>query len=118
MLTKTQINRINKADKTGADINISKKQISAQSKNGGFLGALASFLARTVLPTVARIAPNVVAPLATGALSGLVSTGVSKIFGNGLIFPVAPAKQQELLNKAGPYLTNAQLNQMLKSKKT
>ena len=45
------------------------------------------------------------------------STGVSKIFGNGLILPVSPAKQQELLNKAGPYLTNAQINQMLKSNK-
>ena len=57
------------------------------------------------------------APLATGALSGLASTGVSEIFGNGLIFAVPPAKQQELLNKAGPYLTNAQINQMLKSNK-
>ena len=85
LLTKTQINRINKADKTGVDINISKKQISAQSKNGGFLGALASFFARKFLPTVARIAPKVMAPLATGALSGLASTIVSKIFGNGLI---------------------------------
>ena len=46
LLTKTQINRINKADKTGVDINISKKQISAQSKNGGFLGALASFFSK------------------------------------------------------------------------
>ena len=117
LLTKTQINRINKADKTGVDINIMKQQISAQSKNGEFLGALASFLARTVLLTVAKIAPKVVAPLATGALSGLASTGLSKIFGNGLIFPVPPAKQQELLNKAGPYLTNAQINQMLKSNK-
>ena len=45
LLTKTQINRINKsnADKTGVDIGISKKQISAQSKNGGFLGALHLF---------------------------------------------------------------------------
>ena len=43
LFTKPQINRINKADKTGVDINISKKQISARSKNGGFLGALASF---------------------------------------------------------------------------
>ena len=45
LLTKTQINRINKsiADKTGVHINISKTLISAQSKNGGFLGALASF---------------------------------------------------------------------------
>ena len=70
--TKTQINRIYKADKTRVDINICKKQISAQSKNGGFLGALASFLAITVLPTVAKITPKVVAPLATGALSGFV----------------------------------------------
>ena len=74
-----QINTINKADKTGVDINISKKQISAQSKKGDFLACL-HFLARTVLPTVTRIAPKVVAPLATGALSGLASTGVSKIF--------------------------------------
>ena len=43
LLTKTQINRVNKADKTGVDININIKQISAQSTNGGFLGALASF---------------------------------------------------------------------------
>ena len=66
LLTKTQINRINKsiAGETGVDIGISKKQISAQNKNGGFLGAY--FLARTVLPTVARIAPKVVAPLAAG----------------------------------------------------
>ena len=60
------------------------------------------------------------APLANGALSALASTGVSKIFGYGLIIPVPyphPAKQQELLNKAGPYLSNAQINQMLKSNK-
>ena len=117
LLTKTQMNRINKsiADKTGVDIGISKKQISAQSKNGRFLGALASFLARTVLPTVARIAPKVVAPLATGALSGLASTGVSKILGNGITIPLT--KQQEILNRIGPYLTNAQINQMLKTNK-
>ena len=55
--------------------------------------------------------------MATDALSGLASTGVSKIFGNGLILPVLLAKQQELLNKAWPYVTNAQINQMLKSNK-
>ena len=95
-----QINRINKADKTGVDINISKKQISARNKNGGFLGPPASFLARTVLPTVTKIAPKVVAPLSTSALSGLALTGVSKIFGNGLIFPVPPAKQQTQQGRA------------------
>ena len=59
---------------------------------GDFLAHLQLFLARTVLPTVAKIASKVVAPLATGALSGLASTGVSKIFGIGLILPVPPAK--------------------------
>ena len=102
LLTKTQINRINKADKTGVDINISKKQISAQSKNGGFLGELASFLARTVLPTVERIAPKVVAPLATGALSGLASTGVRKIFGNGLILTPPPQNNKNYSTRQGP----------------
>ena len=117
LLTKTQINRINKsiADKTGVDIHISKNQISAQSKNGGFLGALASFLARTVLPTVARIAPKVVAPIATSALNGLASTGVSKILGNGITIQLT--KQQEIINQIGPYLTSAQINQMLKINK-
>ena len=115
LLTKTQINRINRsiADKTGVDINISKEQISAQSKNGGFLDALASFLAKTVLPTVAKIAPKAVAPLATGALSGLASTGVNKILGNGVTIPLT--KQQETVNRIGSYLTNAQINKMLKN---
>ena len=79
---------------------------------GDFLALLHLFLARTVLPTVARIAPKVVAPLATGALSGLTSTGVSKILGNGITIPLT--KQQEIINRIGPYLTNAQ---MLKTNK-
>ena len=79
LLTKTQINRINKADKT-----LVKRKYLLKSKNWGFLSALASFLARTVLPIVGRIAPKVVAPLATDALSELASTGVSKILENGI----------------------------------
>lgn len=45
LLTNSQINHINKAKQkgTGVDVNISKSQISAQSKNGGFLGALAGY---------------------------------------------------------------------------
>ena len=71
---------------------------------GDFLARLHNFLARTVLPTVARIAPKVVAPLATGALSGLASTGVSKIFGNGkgLIFPVPPQSNKNYSTRQGP----------------
>ena len=55
------------------------------------------------------------APLATGALSGIASTGVSKILGNGISIPLT--KQQEIINRIGPYLTNAQINQMLKTNK-
>ena len=82
---------------------------------GDFLARLHLFLARTVLPTVARIAPKVVAPPVTGALSEIASTGVSKILGNGIIIPLT--KQQEITNRIGPYLTNAQINQMLKTNK-
>ena len=82
---------------------------------GDFLALLHLFLARTVLPTVARIAAKVVAPLATGALSGLASTGVSKILGYSITIPLT--KQQEIINRIGPYLTNAQINQMLKTNK-
>ena len=67
---------------------------------GNFLALLHLFLARTVLPTVARIVPTVVAPLATGALSGLASTGVCKVFGNGITIPLT--KQQEIINRVGP----------------
>ena len=55
------------------------------------------------------------APLATGALSGLASTGVSIIFGNGITITLT--KQQEIINRIGPYLTNVEINQMLKTNK-
>lgn len=79
LLTQTQINRIKKAlaDGRGTDIEISKSQMSVQSKNGGFLGALAG-LARGSIPVATRLAPKIEAPLATGALSGLASTGIGK----------------------------------------
>ena len=84
---------------------------------GDFLARLHLFSKNSPSTSSKNSAKKVVASLATGALSGLASTGVSKIFGNGLILPVPPAKQQELLNKARSYLTNAQINQMLKSNK-
>ena len=55
------------------------------------------------------------APLAARALSGLESTGVSKILGNGIIIPLT--KQQEIIDRLRPYLTNTQINQMLKTNK-
>ena len=39
---------------------------------------------RAVVPALIGVAKKAVPALATGALSGLASTGVSKLFGNGL----------------------------------
>ena len=83
-----------------------------QSQNGGFLGALAGLLTKTILPVAARIAPKILGPLGVGALSGLASTGVSKILGNGMI-QVANDKR----NIIYPYLTPAQQKQLLKTSK-
>ena len=111
LLTKTQISRINKADKTGIDINISKTQISAQSKSGGFYWHACIFLARTVLPAVANKSGKVVPPIATGALSRLALTGVSKIFGNGLIISVPTPCKATRITQQGRALLNQCANQ-------
>ena len=67
---------------------MSSKQLKHNVKTeGGFLGALLPMLAgvgRAVAPAVIGLAKKAVPALATGALSGLASTGVGKLFGNGL----------------------------------
>ena len=85
----------------------------SQSKNGGFLGALVGLLTKTILPTVAKFVPKVLGPLATGALSGLASTGIGKLFGNGMV-TIPSGKKQALLGSHK--LTLAQRNKMIKSK--
>ena len=78
-LTKSQVDRIVKAyeEKKGMTIRMSKTQLAHKMKiEGGFLPPLAGlipFLTGTVLPA-----------LDVGALSGLASTGVQKLIGNGL----------------------------------
>ena len=78
-LTKSQVDRLVKAyeEKKGITIRMSKTQLAHNSKiEGGFLPALAElipFLTGTVLPA-----------LGVGALSGLASSGVQKLIGNGL----------------------------------
>ena len=63
---------------------MSSKQLKHNLKiNGGFLPFLAGLAARA-LPALAGIAKNVIPTIATGALSGLASSGVSKLLGNGL----------------------------------
>ena len=78
-LTKTQINKLSKGKPV--NITLSKTQLKHNLKiEGGFLGALAGLAARA-LPMVAS---KVLPALGVGALSGLASTGVNKMFGDGL----------------------------------
>ena len=78
-LINSQLDRLVKAyeENKGITIRMSKTQIAHKSKiEGGFLSALAGlipFLTGTVLPA-----------LGVAVLSGLASTGVQKLIGNGL----------------------------------
>jgi len=74
-LTQSQLNRLKKAYESGKGITIrmTKRQVAHNKKiEGGFLSLLAG-LASKVLPA-----------LGIGALTGLASTGVQKLVGNGL----------------------------------
>ena len=85
-LTNSQFNKLQRAKEQGKGITIrmSSKQLKHNLKTeGGFLGLLAGLAARA-LPAIAGIAKNVIPTIATGALSGLASSGVSKLLGNGL----------------------------------
>ena len=92
-----------------------KSQMSTQSKNGGFLGALAG-LARGLIPVATRIASKVVAPLATGASSGLTSTGIGKLFGSGMITIPASRKTNVIKIQKGKVIRLRKANQFLSSK--
>ena len=85
MLTKTQINKLKKAmsQGTGSDIKISKTQIRKAVRQGGSLWGSLISLGSKLLPIAMPLAKKAIAPLATGALSGLASLGVEKIFGKG-----------------------------------
>ena len=85
MLTKTQINKLKKAmsQGTGSDIKISKTQIRRAVRQGGSFGGSLISLGSKLLPMAMPLAKKAIAPLATGALSGLASLGVDKIFGKG-----------------------------------
>ena len=85
-LTNSQFNKLQRAKEQGKGITIrmNGKQLKHNLKTeGGFLGLLAGLAARA-LPAIAGIAKNVIPTIATGALSGLASSGVSKLLGNGL----------------------------------
>ena len=68
---------------TGSDIKISKTQIRKAVRQGGSLWGSLISLGSKLLPMAMPIVKKAAAPLVTGALSGLASLGVDKIFGKG-----------------------------------
>jgi hypothetical protein len=78
-LTKTQIKKLQKGKPTY--ITLSKTQVKYNLKiEGGFLGMLASLIPR-LLPMLTK---TILPALGVGALTGLATTGVQKIIGDGL----------------------------------
>ena len=59
------------------------KQIRKAIKHGGSLWGSLISLGSKLLPMAMPLAKKAIAPIATGALSGLASLGVDKIFGKG-----------------------------------
>ena len=81
-LTDAQYKKYEKAknNNRGITINMGLKQLRHNRKEGGFLGLILPAIAgaaRVALPAIGKA-------LGVGALSGLASTGVSKILGNGV----------------------------------
>ena len=109
-LTKTQVQKLEKAKKNGngSDITISETQMKKQ--NGGNLFSAILPLSRTVLPSLLKRA-------GLSALSGAVSGGVEKaIKGEGL-FSIQQNKVYEL-KQYKDYLTETQKKQINKALKT
>lgn len=85
-LTKTQINKIQKAMKSGngVDVTISKTQIRKAVQQGGSLWSSLMSAVPFVMPLAKSVGKKVVAPLATGAIQALGSLGIDKIFRKGV----------------------------------
>ena len=103
MLTKRQINKIEKslANGTGSDIKISKTQIRKSVKHGGNLFSSLASIGAKVLPYAIKGISKVAPALATGAATALGEIGLNKIFGKGItipkkFFPMLPAIRGEL----------------------
>ena len=106
-LTNGQYNKLQNARNRGKGLTVrmSSRQLKHNVKtDGGFLGALLGTAARVVGPALMGVAKKVLPHLATGALSGLASTGVSKLFGNGLYLKKGGTIAQVETDGQGVYL--------------
>ena len=102
-LTDAQYKKFQKAksNNRGITINMGLKQLRHNRKEGGFLGLILPALAgaaRVALPAVGKA-------LGIGALSGLASSGVSKIMGNGLYLKKPNSVCKVETDGKGLYLT-------------
>ena len=91
----------------GFTVRMSSRQLKYNTKAGGFIGALLPMLgtvARAAAPALMGLAKKAIPHLATGALSGLASTGVSKLFGNGLYLKKGGMIAQVETDGQGVYL--------------
>ena len=109
-LTNGQYNKLQNAKNRGKGLTVrmSSKQLKHNVKTeGGFLGALLPAIGavgRMVAPALLGVAKKTLPHLATGALSGLASTGVSKLFGNGLYLKKGGTIAQVETDGQGVYL--------------
>ena len=109
-LTNGQYNKLQNARDRGKGLTIrmSSRQLKYNTKTeGGFLGALLPAIGavgRMVAPALLGVAKKALPHLATGALSGLASTGVSKLFGNGLYLKKGGTIAQVETDGQGVYL--------------
>ena len=117
MLTKTQNNRIRKARKmaSGVQINITKSQIRKIAQEGGTLWSSIAGLSSKLLPMALPVLKKVATPLATGALSGLASLGIDKLFGKG--FHITDQKVKQLI-KYKDHLTPKQKQDIVMALRT
>ena len=109
-ITNGQYNKLQNARDQGKGLTVrmSNRQLKHNIKTeGGFLGALLPAIGavgRMVAPALLGVAKKALPHLATGALSGLASTGVSKLFGNGLYLKKGGTIAQVETDGKGVYL--------------
>ena len=105
-ITNGQYNKLQNARDRGKGLTIrmSSKQLKRNTQEGGFLGALLGTAARVVGPALMGLAKKALPHLTTGALSGLASTGVSKLFGDGLYLKKGGMVAQVETDGQGLYL--------------
>ena len=122
MLTKTQINKLKKAESqgVGSDIKISKTQIRKAVNQGGSLWSGLISLGTRALPYATPAISKAVPALAKSALSALGNLGIDKIFGKGIQqggFLIPPNKIEQLI-KYKHLITAGQKKQILDSLQT